>query len=1227
MKDEATTRGKRVAVVGGGVSGLSAAYLLQKNADDAGGGPKSVKAQSAPSTPSRGAVTLFEASTKLGGHALTQYSSTAKCDVDLGFQVFNLTTYPHLVGLFGELGVESEPSDMSFSLSTGDVEWGSVGLKGVFAQKSNAMSGRFLNMIREILRFGREAPEVLAPERASEFADVSLGEYLKARKYSAFFQESYVVPMCAAIWSCSDDDAMAFPVRTLVRFWVNHHLLNIIERPLWRVVSGRSSAYVDAVERELKDVRKGAYVTKVYRVAGGVSVTFETKDAKGKVQESTEVFDDVVFACHSDQALRILGKAASEEEVSALSAVKYQENDVYLHTDETMMPRNKDAWASWNCLRGDRLGIPADEAANRSVCVTYWVNLLQNLAPGTKDLFVTLNPPREPKAGSVEHKVTLAHPLFNKAAIAAQEEIKALQGKDRVWFCGAWCGYGFHEDGIKSAVDCVDKMLGKSSVPWMPRSCDPKLSTSTKMVLPLFQRACVGWLPADKRLRMILPDGSERLMMGKEANASSETITMTVFNQRLFMQTILRADIGLGECYMNGDFDVDLIGFMDMICKGHPAASGAETESCKPKMRLDPVGLLTEAVNWVGAQMEMAAHKALSNTKEGSRKNIEYHYDAGNEFYKLFLDDTMLYSSAIHGAIDDAAMSVDVLKKFKTFEAQEKHLEEAQYLKIDAMIARAGIKPGDRVLEIGCGWGTCAIRMASEKNCHVTGLTLSHEQHAEATARVKAAGLSHLIDIVICDYRDVQGTFDKVVSIEMLEAVGHEHLPTFFGTVHRVLKPGGRAAIQVITMPDGRYESYCNSESDFIRAYIFPGGHLPSVGAMKSASPRGLVLEGYDDIGLHYAVTLRLWRERMMHHAQRILSMGYSRKFLRMFEFYFAYCEAAFANKLIYDLQMTWVKKSDDASRSEVSTSSIAPEFQYLAVVVAICAMFAQRNPSTVTEMLPMAVPLLVGVVAVFSCATFLAAVVSSVALPQLGKKVSKVKLAEASSAHGTLMERSLALSVPLTKAVVAAAVGTAAYRFIDDTQNVRAAAISWILPNERKQAGKLAAVELLKVYVMVMVGRVVVDGARRERGEMFRRVVALAVTLLALHHDVFVVAIACSLITELRDATVHFRTFARTASGFPHYETVAYAASQRLAVVAFYVFQAIPTVYAIYALSAHIRAGTLPPKSPLGAIAIIATTASAIRAVRASVADAQLAVADRVIRRRILDVSTSAEI
>ena len=612
---------------------------------------------------------------------------------------------------------------------------------------------------------------------------MSLGQYLTAKKYSRFFQESYVVPMCAAIWSCSDDDAMAFSVRTLAVFWANHHLLNAVERPNWRVVRGRSKAYVDAVEKELRDVRRGTRVCSVRRTLDGskVKVTYERNETprarREKSRNSSMTSSSRVTAIRrwrcSVRARRRRSDARSETSSTKKTSSIYTLTTRSCLATETRGRRG-------NCLRGDRLGISTDEAASRSVCVTYWVNLLQNLAPGTKDLFVTLNPPRDPASGTVEHKVTLAHPLFNMAAIAAQRDIKSLQGKDRVWFCGAWCGYGFHEDGIKSAVDCVDEMLGKSSVPWSPRACDPKLSTMTKMILPMFQRACTGWLPANKRLRMILPDGSERVMSGKGANENAKTITMTVFNQRLFMQTILRADIGLGECYMNGDFDVDLIDFMDMICKGHPAASGVDTEDCKPKMRYDPVGLLTEAVNWVGAQMEMAAHKALSNTKEGSRKNIEYHYDAGNDFYKLFLDSTMFYSSAIHGDIDDANMSVDVLNKFTTYKQREAHLEHSQYAKIDAMIARAKIEKGDHVLEIGCGWGMCAIRMARTKHCRVTGLTLSHEQHAEATARVKAAGLSHLIDIVICDYRDVQGTFDKVISIEMLEAVGHEHLPTFF---------------------------------------------------------------------------------------------------------------------------------------------------------------------------------------------------------------------------------------------------------------------------------------------------------------------------------------------------------------------------------------------------------------------------------------------------------------
>ena len=228
------------------------------------------------------------------------------------------------------------------------------------------------------------------------------------------------------------------------------------------------------------------------------------------------------------------------------------------------------------------------------------------------------------------------------------------------------------------------------------------------------------------------------------------------------------------------------------------------------------------------------------------------------------------------------------------------------------MIARLDFKKTDEVLEIGCGWGQLAIRLATKIGCKVTGLTLSKEQAAEARARVAKLKLSHLIEIKIQDYRDETNVYDKVISIEMLEAVGHEHLPTFFETVRNCLKPNGTCAIQVITIPDERYKQYCETTSDFIRAYIFPGGHLPSISAMKNAAPNGLSLDSYDDIGLHYAVTLRLWRERMLARKQKVFDLGYSKRFVRMYEFYFAYCEAAFKHGLIGDLQMPWKRDGYD---------------------------------------------------------------------------------------------------------------------------------------------------------------------------------------------------------------------------------------------------------------------------------------------------------------------------
>ena len=248
---------------------------------------------------------------------------------------------------------------------------------------------------------------------------------------------------------------------------------------------------------------------------------------------------------------------ASPAESKALGAIKYQPNEVYLHSDASLMPRTRAAWASWNCLKGSR-GTDGDD---KSVCVSYWVNLLQNLPKGTPDLFVTLNPPKPPAEHTVQHRVTLAHPLFNQAAIDAQKSIKDAQGAGGVWFCGAWCGYGFHEDGIKSAVTVADLMLGKSSVPWNPRPCDPHLNLTTQIALPLFARVGGSWVPPGRRFKMILPNGGELVMKGKTTTAGpprlgngvdgkplKEEVSVQVYDQRMFLQTVLRADIGGAGC-------------------------------------------------------------------------------------------------------------------------------------------------------------------------------------------------------------------------------------------------------------------------------------------------------------------------------------------------------------------------------------------------------------------------------------------------------------------------------------------------------------------------------------------------------------------------------------------------------------------------------------------------------------------------------------------------------
>jgi cyclopropane fatty-acyl-phospholipid synthase-like methyltransferase/predicted NAD/FAD-binding protein len=765
----------------------------------------------------------------------------------------------------------------------GRLEWGSHGLGSVFAQRRNAASPSFLAMLRDVLRFGREAPAVLDPAAGKAYAGVSLGQYLAAQRYSRAFIDNYVVPMCAAVWSVPAAQVLAFPVTTLVRFWANHHLLDVLQRPCWRVVKGRSREYVAAAVAALADARAAAPVHSVRSLGPAGPVEVHAADG-------TEQYDSVVLATHADVSLRLLGAAAPAGVRAVLAGVPYADNDVWLHADPALMPRRREVWASWNCLQA---GGP--DAAGRPVCVSYWANRLQDLPPAAPDLFVTLNPPSPPAPDKVLRRLTLAHPVFGEASVAAQAALPGVQGRGGLYLAGAWAGYGFHEDGLRSAVAVVEALGG--AIPWSPRACSPKMGWLDAAALRVFDRFARAAITVG-RLRLVLPNGEER-SYGAPAPAAGGAAaawrgrppldaTLRVYDAAFFRKVIARHDTGLGEAYMDGDFEVvegvggsgDLGSLLAVA-----TANAASIEGTR--------GLLG-VFNRLGDRALRAAHAARSNTAAGSRRNIEEHYDAGNDMYRLFLDPSMTYSCGV-------------------WDGPGCDLERAQMNKLDALIRRADIRAEHHVLEIGCGWGSFALRAAQTTGCRVTGLTVSKEQLAEAAARVEAAGLGGRVTLLFCDYRDAPalGLFDRVVSCEMIEAVGHEHLEAYFRTVGAVLKPGGRAVIQVIAEPDERYDAYCAS-SDFIREHVFPGGHLPSMGAcVEAAAGTGLSVQGCVDIGQDYAVTLRAWRAAWEARRAEVEALGYPPRFWRKYRFYFAYCEAGFDARYIFTHQVTWVKDGE----------------------------------------------------------------------------------------------------------------------------------------------------------------------------------------------------------------------------------------------------------------------------------------------------------------------------
>ncbi|WP_027995385.1 NAD(P)/FAD-dependent oxidoreductase [Simplicispira psychrophila] len=427
----------KIAVIGSGISGLAAAHRLRGQAR----------------------VTVFEAGSYFGGHTHTVDVSLPDASgqvvthgVDTGFLVFNERTYPGLIALLAELGVPTVRSDMSFSVQASGagiwgaqaLEWSGSSVRTVFAQKRNLLRPRFWGMLQELLRFNRLCT-ALAEAGEDAALHQPLGDFLDQHRFGAAFRDWYFLPMLGCIWSCPTDQMLRFPVATMIRFCHNHGLMQVSDRPQWFTVAGGARQYVHHLLQGVDDARLSTPVQRIVRDAAGVHIY-----SAGQVER----FDAVVLAVHSDQALRLLAQPTAQEG-RVLDAIRYQPNRAVLHTDARVLPRRRSAWAAWNYERA-----ASTQSGAARVCLHYWINRLQPL-PFAQPVIVSLNPARALDPAQVLAEFDYEHPLFDRGAIAAQAQVAQLQGVQDTWFCGAWTGYGFHEDGLQSGYRAADLLLAQ----------------------------------------------------------------------------------------------------------------------------------------------------------------------------------------------------------------------------------------------------------------------------------------------------------------------------------------------------------------------------------------------------------------------------------------------------------------------------------------------------------------------------------------------------------------------------------------------------------------------------------------------------------------------------------------------------------------------------------------------------------------------------------------------
>ncbi|XP_010532681.1 PREDICTED: uncharacterized protein LOC104808651 [Tarenaya hassleriana] len=853
----------RVAVIGGGTSGLGAAHVLARDGVE---------------------VVLYEKEENLGGHAKTVRFDGV--DVDIGFMVFNRVMYPNMMEFFEDLGVDMEVSDASFSVSLDSgrgIEWGSRnGLSSLFAQKSNVLNPHFWQMIREMVKFKDDVLRYIEALESNPNLDrtETLGQFIKSHGYSELFQKAYVVPMCCSIWSCPYDRVLSSSAFTVLYFCRDHHLLQLfVGRPQLLTVAGHSHTYVAKVRTELE--KRGCKI-RTSREVQSVTTSEDNGVTVRNGDGSEEVFDRCILAMHAPDALRLLGEQATSDERRVLGAFQYDYSHIYLHRDTDFMPRNPTVWSACNFLGN----------TENKVCVTYWLNAIQNLGEKRELFFATLNPDHTPKKALL--KWTTGHPVPSVAALTASHELSKVQGKRGLWFCGAYQGYGFHEDGLKGGIAAAQDLLGKNiTFPSNPKHIVPSFAETTARV---FVTRFMGQYISTGYVTLLEDGGSVFKFGGKHPKCTLKSV-MKIHNPQFYWKVMTEADLGLADAYINGDIsfvdkDEGLLN-MIMILIANRDLNSSKSNLAKKRGWWTPMFFTAG----LASAKYFLKHAYRKNTLIQARRNISDHYDLSNELFALFLDETMTYSCAV-------------------FKSDDEDLRTAQMRKVSLLIDKARIEKNHEVLDIGCGWGTLAVEAVRRTGCKYTGITLSVEQLKYAEAKAKEAGLEDRITFELRDYHQLSDSrkYDRIISCGMIEHVGHEFMEAFFNRCESALAEEGLLVLQFVSIPDSRYDENRLS-SDFIKEHIFPGGCLPSLARVTSAmaSSSRLCIEHVENIGINYYKTLRCWRHNFLERQEQVKALGFDEKFIRKWEYYLDYFAAGFKTLTLGDYQVVFSRPGNTA--------------------------------------------------------------------------------------------------------------------------------------------------------------------------------------------------------------------------------------------------------------------------------------------------------------------------